>query len=89
MVDIETIKSKIKNNPPKLTAVIDKKNPEQIYQYTSQNIDAVTYPIDIGDITPQPPALPSTYDPKVMKEKTISKSTHKNFDGSLKCFLLN
>ena len=63
------LKSKIKNKP-KLTAVIEKKNPEQKFEYSNQDIDAVVYPVNPGDFAEQPPTTPSSITEDKMKENT-------------------
>jgi len=63
------LKSKIKNKP-KLTAVIDKKNPEKEFKYSNQNIDAVVYPVFPGDFPNQPPIIPTSITEEKMKENT-------------------
>jgi len=64
------LKNKIISNKPKLTAVIDKKNPEQKFKYSNQDIDAVVYPVDPGDFPQQPPITPSSINEDKMKENT-------------------
>lgn len=64
------LKSKIVSAKPKLTAVIDKTAPEQKFEYSTQDIDAVVYPVDPGDFPQQPPTTPSAITENKMKEYT-------------------
>lgn len=63
------LKSKIINKS-KLTAVIDKKNPQQKFEYSTQDIDAVVYPVNPGDFPNQPPTTPTSITEDKMKENT-------------------
>ena len=64
------ISSKINNCSPKITAVVDKQNPDQSYQYTTQNLDALVYPIAPGDLSSQPPSSPSSINADIMQKNT-------------------
>ena len=68
------LKDKIKNKKPKLTAVIDKQQPSEIYLYKNNkiNIDSVTSIINPGDFLQQPPSEPTSISPEIFGKLSVN-----------------
>lgn len=63
------LKDKIKNKKPKLTAVIDKQQPSEIYLYKK---DSVTSIINPRDFLQQPPSEPTSISPEIFGKLSVN-----------------
>jgi hypothetical protein len=54
------LRDRIKKNKPELTAVINKKDPETLFNFNdNSNIDAIVFPVQDGNFTSQVSSLPT------------------------------
>lgn len=79
----KTLKDKLKDPAIKLTAVINKEHPNQVYAYNSNNYDSVTFNMTAGSFPSNVPPFPSHIESSLLQEKTrdfindLSFSLHK------------
>jgi len=90
------LQDKIKNKKPKLTVVIDKQKPKELYEFNKKNIDAVTKDIEPGDFPQQPPSKPTSINPEILHTLTINFLNYlnlalknKNLTGKLPPVIVN
>jgi hypothetical protein len=90
------LKEKIGNNKLKLTAVINKKEPNELFTYSNTNIDAVTYNIAPSAFPFMPPSTPTSLNPEIFYLLTANLLNYlnlalknKNFTGKLPPEIIN
>lgn len=64
------LKQKLRNPHIKLTAVIDKDHPTQLYTYNSSNYDSVSFDMGAGRFPTHVPPFPSNIESSILQEKT-------------------